>query len=415
MRDMRKVLSFILVLALTLTSSTAVFAADAQAPADVKNTDYEEAVTALIEKGIIAGYPDGTFQPGITINRAEACIIVVKAMAPDEEELKAAAKSSFSDLAGFDWAAKYIDYAAAKGIISGYPDGTFRPANQVTYAEMASMLVRALGYGPEDLTGNWSDNYITKAEELGIFADLDEKVSDVNGPAIRGHVALMTYTVADDIADANKPDEVTEPDEEDEEEPADPDKDPAGYLSDFSGRAYGILLSTAKVLNEKGDVVDEYEFLIGKNVLYLKTNGKFEAPTQGAIEVNLQEGNIYGLQMRDGVVTGFGTSDNGFSGLKSAPTGFENFTDGGWWIVESASNHVVKIKEPDVDDSTALFSVLEDASIYVAEVENNEITGYKPGTFRDIRKDKLVRLYSVTGDDPGVVEIVLVAELTVSD
>ncbi len=413
MRDMRKVLSFILVLALILTSFTAVFAADSQTPADVKNTDYEEAVTALIEKGIIVGYPDGTFQPGKTINRAEACIVVVKAMAPDKEELKAAAKSSFSDLAGFEWAAKYINYAAAKGIISGYPDGTFRPANQVTYAEMASMLVRALGYGPEDLTGNWPDNYITKAEELGIFADLDEKASDVNASAIRGHVALMTYKVADDIADANKPDEVTEPDEEDKEEPADPDKDPAGYLSDFSGRAYGILLSTAKVLNEKGDVVDEYEFLIGKNVLYLKTNGKFEASTPGAIEANLKAGYIYGLQMRDGVVTGFGTStSSGFSGLSPSPAGFEDFTGGDWWIVESASNHVVGIREfdSDVDQDPVFFSILEDASIYVAEVENNEITGYKPGTFRDIKAGKVVRLYSVTGDDPGVVEIVLVGE-----
>jgi hypothetical protein len=404
---MRKVLSFILVLALILTSFTAVFAADSQTPADVKNTDYEEAVTALIEKGIIVGYPDGTFQPGKTINRAEACIVVVKAMAPDKEELKAAAKSSFSDLAGFEWAAKYINYAAAKGIISGYPDGTFRPANQVTYAEMASMLVRALGYSAGDLTGNWPDNFITKAATLGIFTDIDHKVNDVNAPAVRGHVAFMTYRVADDIANANKPGETTDPGDG---EPGD-SEDPAGYLSDFSGRAYGILLSVAKVLNEKGDAVDEYEFLIGKNVLYLKTNGKFEASTPGAIEANLKAGYIYGLQMRDGVVTGFGTSTStgGFSGLSPSPAGFEDFTGGSWWVVESASNYGVEIRKPDAEN-TVFCSILEDASIYVAEIEKNKITGYKPGTFRDIKAGKLVRLYSVTGDDPGVAEIVLVGE-----
>jgi hypothetical protein len=66
--------------------------------------------------------------------------------------------------------------------------------------------------------------------------------------------------------------------------------------------------------------------------------------------------------------------------------------------------------DSDVDQDPVFFSILEDASIYVAEVENNEITGYKPGTFRDIKAGKVVRLYSVTGDDPGVVEIVLVGE-----
>lgn len=402
---MRKGISFLLVLALVFASFAAVFAADSQTPADVKDTEYEAAVTALIEKGIISGYTDGTFRPDGTITRAEACVVVVKAMAPGEDALEAVSASSFSDLAGFDWAAKYINYAAAKGIISGYPDGTFRPANQVTYAEMASMLVRALGYSAGDLTGNWPDNFITKAATLGIFTDIDHKVNDVNAPAVRGHVAFMTYRVADDIANANKPGETTDPGDG---EPGD-SEDPAGYLSDFSGRAYGILLSVAKVLNEKGDAVDEYEFLIGKNVLYLKTNGKFEASTPGAIEANLKAGYIYGLQMRDGVVIRFGTSDDDFSGLGSTPAGFEDFTGGSWWVVESASNYGVEIREPDAEN-TVFCSILEDASIYVAEIEKNKITGYKPGTFRDIKAGKLVRLYSVTGDDPGVAEIVLVGE-----
>lgn len=403
---MRKGISFLLVLALVFASFAAVFAADSQTPADVKDTEYEAAVTALIEKGIISGYTDGTFRPDGTITRAEACVVVVKAMAPGEDALEAVSASSFSDLAGFDWAAKYINYAAAKGIISGYPDGTFRPANQVTYAEMASMLVRALGYSAGDLTGNWPDNFITKAATLGIFTDIDHKVNDVNAPAVRGHVAFMTYRVADDIANANKPGETTDPGDG---EPGD-SEDPAGYLSDFSGRAYGILLSVAKVLNEKGDAVDEFEFLIGSKTLYLKTNGKFDAPLQGDIEGNLNNGNIYGLQMRDGVVTGFGTStSSGFSGLSPSPAGFEDFTGGDWWIVESASNYGVEIREPDAEN-TVFCSILEDASIYVAEIEKNKITGYKPGTFRDIKAGKLVRLYSVTGDDPGVAEIVLVGE-----
>lgn len=79
---MRKGISFLLVLALVFASFAAVFAADSQTPADVKDTEYEAAVTALIEKGIISGYTDGTFRPDGTITRAEACVVVVKAMAP---------------------------------------------------------------------------------------------------------------------------------------------------------------------------------------------------------------------------------------------------------------------------------------------------------------------------------------------
>jgi len=325
-------------------------------------------------------------------------------MAPSEQALNEASKSSFPDLAGYDWAAKYINYASAKGIISGYPNGTFGPAGQVTYAELASMLVRALGFKAEDLTGTWPDNFITKASTLGIFTDIDNQVDNVNASALRGHVALMTYRVADAIMEANKPDGSTDPEEE-------PSEDPAGFLADFSGRAYGILLNTAKVLNEKGDAVDEYEFLIGDKTLYIQTNGKVATDSVPTIEGHLMEGDLYALQMSNGVVTKFGTSDDGFFALNS-PAGFEDLTDdgsgGAWAKVEDAKNYVIE-----TDFTYAgrkVFSVLEDASIYVAIVENGAITGYKPGTFRDIKADYYVRLYSVTGDDPGVVEVVVVSE-----
>jgi hypothetical protein len=150
---MRKVLSFILILTLVLSSFSVVFAVENEAPADVKGTTYEAAVAALMAKGIVAGYPDGSFRPESKISRAEACLIVVKSMNPTEAELSAAVNSGFPDLYGYDWAAKYINYAVAKGVVNGYPDGTFRPAEDVTYNEMVTMLVLALGYQRKDLTG----------------------------------------------------------------------------------------------------------------------------------------------------------------------------------------------------------------------------------------------------------------------
>lgn len=70
---MRNKISFLLIAILILTSFTFVFAADT-APADVKDTKYEEAVVNLAKKGIVTGYPDGTFRPNGNISRAEACI-----------------------------------------------------------------------------------------------------------------------------------------------------------------------------------------------------------------------------------------------------------------------------------------------------------------------------------------------------
>ena len=406
--NMRKGISFLLIMALVLTSFTAAFAAEAGAPADVKDTRYEAAVSALMEKGIVSGYPDGSFRPEWTISRAEASIIAVKAMAPSEEALKEAAKSSFPDLTGYDWAAKYINYAAAKNVISGYPNGTFDPAGQVTYAELASMLVRALGYKVEDLTGTWPDNFITKAATLGIFTDIDHQVNNVNTSALRGHVALMTFKVADDITEANKPDGAANPTEDDAD---DPTENPAGSLADFSGRAFGIVLDTATVLNDKGDVVDEYEFLFGDKTLYIQTNGKVITDSIPTIDGHLTAGDLYALQMSNGVVTRFGTSDNNFSGLSSPALGFEDFTAGsGWGQVNDVTNYVIETKL--AYGGRNVFSVLEDASIYVAVVEKGKVTDYKPGTIRDIKTGKNVRMYSVTGDDPGVVEIVLVGELS---
>ncbi len=401
---MRKGISFLLIMALVLTSFTAAFAAEAGAPADVKDTRYEAAVSALMEKGIVSGYPDGSFRPEWTISRAEASIIAVKAMAPSEEALKEAAKSSFPDLTGYDWAAKYINYAAAKNVISGYPNGTFDPAGQVTYAEMASMLVRALGYSAKDLTGEWPENFIVKAATLGIFVDIDHLVTNVNTSALRGHVALMTNPVADQITEANNPGGTTDPGDGDMNQPG---ENPAGFLTDYSGRAYGILLDTAKVVNADGKAVDEYEFLIGSSRLYLQTNGRVTADATAVIDGHLTDGDLYGLQLSGGIITKFGISDDGFLAL-SSPAGFEDFTDGTWAQVTDKSDYVIETAANLAGKTT--FSVLSDASIYKAVVEGGVITGYEPANIRDVKVNSMVRMYSVTGDDPGVVEILLVKE-----
>ena len=178
--------------AAVITTPEAVTTTPAAIPKDVAGTAYEEAVKSLIDKGVVSGYADGTYKPGNSITRAEACAIIVKYLAPAREDLDKAKENTFTDMKG-NWAAAYVNYALEKGIVKGYKDNTFKPDAQVTYDEMATMVVNALGFTEKDLTGTWPASYVNKAKELGVFAAINvgnfgEKASS------RGDVAEMLYS-----------------------------------------------------------------------------------------------------------------------------------------------------------------------------------------------------------------------------
>lgn len=187
-KEMKRKLCSLLIAAMMIGSSLTAFAADAVVPKDVAGTVYEQAVKTLMEKNVVAGYADGTYRPAIGIARGEACTMIVKYLAPTEEALKQAKQSMFTDMKDH-WAINYVNYAVDKGIAKGYENNTFQPEAMVTYDEMATMLVNAMGAG-KDLTGTWPENYVNKAKELGILADVN--VANTGEKSCnRGDVALM--------------------------------------------------------------------------------------------------------------------------------------------------------------------------------------------------------------------------------
>lgn len=131
---------------------------------DVTRADwYNTAVSTLSSMGIITGYPDGTFRPNAAITRAEFAAIAARF---DNDGDKTAAK--FSDIATH-WAKDEISIAYNNGWITGYPDGTFGPQRDITRAETMTLVNRVLNRQPEteeDLLPNmtvWTDNANPKA------------------------------------------------------------------------------------------------------------------------------------------------------------------------------------------------------------------------------------------------------------
>ncbi|QOX65057.1 S-layer homology domain-containing protein [Anoxybacterium hadale] len=183
---MRKVLSFVLVLTLVLGSFSMAFAATPAAISDVAGKNCEEAVRVLTSLGVVTGYEDGTYKPDQVVTRAEATLVVIKALGLANSV--GTQKSSFTDLSGYGWAEGYIAFATQLGITNGYPDGSFKPGQTVSYNEFATMLVRALGYTDVSLTGTWPAKYVNQASAVGIMDDI---ASGGAAGANRGDVAIM--------------------------------------------------------------------------------------------------------------------------------------------------------------------------------------------------------------------------------
>lgn len=96
-------------------------------------------IETLAQLGIISGFPDQTFRPNANLTRAEAAKMIVGAINLDIT----GASSNFTDVPSTSWAYGFISAAKEAGIISGYLDGSFKPNGQITRAEISKMIVNA--------------------------------------------------------------------------------------------------------------------------------------------------------------------------------------------------------------------------------------------------------------------------------
>ena len=167
---MKKFLS--LVLALTMTMSLVTVSAGAKDFTDSSKIEYKEAVDVVSAAGIVEGYEDGAFNPQNTLTRGAAAKIICNLiLGPTTAGALVADTAPYSDVPTTNTFAGYIAYCQKEGIISGYADGTFKPAATLTGYAFMKMLLGALGYDSdiEGYTGaNWSIAVGKRALGIGL-------------------------------------------------------------------------------------------------------------------------------------------------------------------------------------------------------------------------------------------------------
>ncbi|WP_052130137.1 S-layer homology domain-containing protein [Ureibacillus sinduriensis] len=129
--------------AITAAAVISVPAADAKSlnfPDLSPTNPHYEAIKALYDRGVLNGFPDGTFKPNQLLTREQAAIILTKALDIDASSYT---KQNFADVDSSSPSFKEINALYERGVIRGYEDHTFKPGKSLTRAEMAIILVNA--------------------------------------------------------------------------------------------------------------------------------------------------------------------------------------------------------------------------------------------------------------------------------
>lgn len=209
----KKIISLVLALVMVLGTFTSVFAAETTKKAEVKKEETkaekvekvvgkDNKIQYIIDKKFVEGYEDGSYGYDKNIKRSEVTKLLVYANGNKElAERLQGTMQLYSDVNTENWANGVINVGStvksdANGLVmlEGYPNGTFKPENNVTYAELAKMLVVL---AKEDLTADmaknakWSADWMTWAAQLGILDDVT--VANSDAAATRADAFTMIY------------------------------------------------------------------------------------------------------------------------------------------------------------------------------------------------------------------------------
>lgn len=262
-----------------------VFAPVASAADDIEGHWAEKELRTLVSKGVMNGYPGGTYQPDKNISRAEFAKLVIETLnlVPFfEAEVSSASLPALSDLNVNEWYYPYVISAMEAGIINGYEDGTFRPGKQITREEMATMIIRALdsrNIPSEPTSVHFKDTaqinqeyalvYVQRIVSLGLMKGIDTDHFAPKKSSTRAEVATVLVRMLNHLT-----------------------KDPVVnftsyslYFNDFLTKQMAVNPQTDKYKNDKSYVSGTYI----TNV-FTDTNGKNYGYVAGTNSLNVREG-----------------------------------------------------------------------------------------------------------------------------
>jgi hypothetical protein len=187
----RSTTSLLVALGMT-TSSLAPLAMPAPSLAqttfsDVQGNWAQTCISELTQRGIISGYPDGSFRPNNPVTRAEFASMVGKAF-PTAARVRNA--TQFVDVPSSFWAYNAITFASQTGFLSGYPGGVFNPAQNIPRAQVLVSLSSGLGYAPAQPVATTLNSSFTDAGAIPAYAQTGiaaatEKRLVVNYPDVK--------------------------------------------------------------------------------------------------------------------------------------------------------------------------------------------------------------------------------------
>ena len=204
MKNLKRLLSLVVVMAVLCSLPLTVSAADAADYTDTGDITYYEAVDVLTSIGVLEGLTDGSYGPDQTMTRSEAAKIIAYLVLGDSAENLSAVTAPFDDVAADHWAAGYIAYCANAGIIDGDGNGSFLPEEEVTAYQFGKMLLTAVGYGVNgEYTGSgWEISVASDASALDIYDGLEGTLSG-SEPMTRDEMALYAFNTLVGVAQVN--------------------------------------------------------------------------------------------------------------------------------------------------------------------------------------------------------------------
>jgi len=160
---------------------------------------YDE-IKYLNDEGIINGLSDGSFGPTANVSRAQVAKMVSEAL-----NLQPSSSGHFEDVSSSHWAYEYINAANDAGVINGYENGTFKPDEDITRAEIAAMINRAFelssmssSFSFEDIgSSHWAYEDVYALASNGITSGYHDDTFRPNEEATRAEFSAFLYRALD--------------------------------------------------------------------------------------------------------------------------------------------------------------------------------------------------------------------------